>query len=818
MQSNYLKGLLFFTLLTFGANHLFAQDTTQGFKLFFEKVYLHTDRNFYNPGDKLWFKAYLVNGQNNQPFSTSNNLYVELIDPVNTIVSRRVIRIDSGVGRGNFEIEDSAMGGAYRLRAYTNWMRNFGDNFIFEKPVEVNHIAGISKSNTALINKTLAANKNNAGVNGYKIQFMPESGIMVEGVPTVVAFKAEDANGQSLQATGAIVSAKGDTVARFKTIHNGMGSFAFKPEAGMQYTAWVHYSEYDVVKATFPQALPNGFVMNVTDEDTGKVTLTINSNEATRALHPTGVITIAGRHAGKSYYKQTITLKDGKATVTMPKKDFPQGIANITLYDESMHPHCERLVCIENNHPLNITVFADKQAYSSKEKVRIDITVTDAQQRAVKAALSLSATDVSTDKVAVSNISTYLLLQSELKGNIENASAYFDKNNPQRLQQLDLLLRTQGWRSFLWRRLADTSVRISYLPEPGITISGIVTKVDSKVPLANYNVTLFAPGAKGDKVFLTKTNDKGRYYLDGLALYGNQTITLNAANPFSRIHASIKMDTLFNNILPVSFKPYRPFDTSDNIVKLAQEAARRRAMFSNLDSVHRLADVTVRSGRSKLFRLGDGVYNSFGYPEYDFTITPQDYSYKSLEWFLQQKVPGARSTADAEGVTFFAAGKEIRPRFIIDRTEDVFDRVDYYRLSMEQIESVSVRHVIGNPTNQYNSDSASLEVTRGINDVFLIYLKLKPGAYNQQFSKIKANINGYYEAQTFYAPNYPVPNSTKTDVRNTIHWEPLINTDNNGKATLSFFNADPKTTIRIDLQGLTANGIPITGGTTYVVK
>jgi hypothetical protein len=39
-----------------------------------EKIYLHTDRDFYNPGDVVWFKSYVVDGLTHIPLDSSKNL------------------------------------------------------------------------------------------------------------------------------------------------------------------------------------------------------------------------------------------------------------------------------------------------------------------------------------------------------------------------------------------------------------------------------------------------------------------------------------------------------------------------------------------------------------------------------------------------------------------------------------------------------------------------------------------------------------------------------------------------------------------------
>ena len=61
-----------------------------------EKVYLHTDRNCYYPGDDIWFKAYLINASDRSLSNQSRNLHVELISPHSEIIMSKVIRLEVG--------------------------------------------------------------------------------------------------------------------------------------------------------------------------------------------------------------------------------------------------------------------------------------------------------------------------------------------------------------------------------------------------------------------------------------------------------------------------------------------------------------------------------------------------------------------------------------------------------------------------------------------------------------------------------------------------------------------------------------------------
>lgn len=102
-----------------------------------EKVYIHTDKPYYAIGDEIWFKAYVVDAQTLTPTTQSNILYVDLINGRDSVKKTLRIPLIAGFGNGNFELKDSLQEGNYRIRAYTNWMRNFGETFYFDRTVKI---------------------------------------------------------------------------------------------------------------------------------------------------------------------------------------------------------------------------------------------------------------------------------------------------------------------------------------------------------------------------------------------------------------------------------------------------------------------------------------------------------------------------------------------------------------------------------------------------------------------------------------------------------------------------------------------------------
>ncbi|MDP3466840.1 MAG: TonB-dependent receptor plug domain-containing protein [Daejeonella sp.] len=111
-----------------------------------EKVHLHLDKPYYAIGDNIWFKAYVVNAEKNELSNLSKILYVELINDKDSIKKSLKIPLEMGLTWGDFTLSDSLREGNYRIRAYTTWMRNFGEEYFFDKTITI----GNSISNTVL--------------------------------------------------------------------------------------------------------------------------------------------------------------------------------------------------------------------------------------------------------------------------------------------------------------------------------------------------------------------------------------------------------------------------------------------------------------------------------------------------------------------------------------------------------------------------------------------------------------------------------------------------------------------------------------------
>ncbi|RZA00494.1 MAG: hypothetical protein EOP47_13805, partial [Sphingobacteriaceae bacterium] len=147
------KPVLLFFMMMWGAitcaqttpalkNYVSLVDATRENKPI-EKLYIQTDKPYYITGDTIRLKAYLLHADYLTLSSRSVIMYVELDDQEGKPAKRMMLPVESGLAWGDIALDEKDIpSGSYTLRAYTNWMRNFGEDYIFKKDIYVSPSAG----------------------------------------------------------------------------------------------------------------------------------------------------------------------------------------------------------------------------------------------------------------------------------------------------------------------------------------------------------------------------------------------------------------------------------------------------------------------------------------------------------------------------------------------------------------------------------------------------------------------------------------------------------------------------------------------------
>jgi hypothetical protein len=888
-----------------------------------QKIHLQFDKPYYAIGDTIWFKAYLVNAAYLKPADKTGICYIEVVDADNKAVKRMMLPITNGLSWGNIALDENDIpGGSYTIRAYTRYMCNFGDDYIFKK----NFYFFNTGANGRLVNEKVALSKDNGietahiGLQFYgldkgplilkdmrlnvtdrskillkkdvrtkiegaldvdlalksspkhlalaftdvgkdaapekmlipvvfnrpentDVQFMPEGGNLVAGLPAHIGFKAVGEDGHAVDIEGNILDSKQQPIAAFKSTHSGMGAFDMIPLAGETYTA----------NATLPGGLVKTYPL-ATVKSIGTV-LKVRAVDGADSL----AITITGTQVGSSYYligrsreiicyAAVVTLNNGAAKVKIPDKAFPTGIARFTLLNADRQALNERIIFINHQDNLQIVATPDKLIYGGRDSVSMKIHITNKDGFPVKGSFSIAVTDdaqVETDSLKGNNIISDLLLTSDLKGNVEEPGYYFQADtNGSIKQQLDNLLLTQGWVGYDWKDVFGPEKPVFYPDETNFVINGSVSNAFKK-PVANSAILLMS--RKPSFVLDTVSDASGHFTFKNITPVDTPAYFLQARNKNGR---SFNIDLKVDEFKPPVFSPtgenITPWYVNSDTNLLAyvkNNITNRKEQEKFMGNGHLLKEVNINA--KKIIK---GSQNLNGPGNADIIIDEQELEKAGKKSFLQllqehikgfregvfNKVGDAPEPPNTDPPTFitdghgsphfwyFIEGKPVK--FIIDGISvtkilggDGFvspftflDITDYLSSqSAEDIKGIEVMKTANfaavyvpveyTEHNISPSDYAFVEITtrsgNGPNIGFT------PGSY--LYKPLPFSL-----PKQFYSPRYPVKNKDMvTDYRSTIYWKPDVTTNSRGNAFVSFYTAAKPGRYSVIIEGCTGNGL-----------
>ena len=789
----------------FGRSHQPISDSLS----LIEKVYLHTDRSTYYIGEDIWFKAYLIDARDHSLTNHSQNLYVELISPALKIISSRIIRLDDGLGNGDFKLPNDISSGRYKIRAYTNYMRNFNNQLFFNKEIVV-----LNSTDSAKISDHVKYVENR-----IQLSFFPEGGSMVDNVSSIVAFKAINSLGKGCNVIGKIYSSNGDLITTFRSTHLGMGKFFIRPLPGLKYYSIFKGSDSIDIKADLPMSFPAGVVLSTTINQNNEILFTTKTNPETLALISDHNLLISFSIRNEVLKTISYKIKFPVSSFVIPTDDLPDGILKVTLTSMEDLPLSESLIYIQKGDPIKIQIETDKHLYDKRELVSLKISMSGDSTLKRDCNVSLAVVNENlTDKTSLSprTISSWFLLESDVRGVVEEPSYYFDLSNPSRFGDLDLLLRTQGWRDFAWKY--DT---LHYPPENGFTISGRLTKLYKNKPIEGSRVSIGIFGTNKNILTTIPVDSNGKFKLSGIDLIGEARIIASGIDQKDRMKGSLILDS-------VAYIPAKVFDSLSmistsvnfNQSKLksyftVNETMRKKYKLSDTIGIGEVTIVSERHKDPQTIKV-ESSRRMYEKPDAELIVTESMGGYQNVPELIRGKIPGVEVTLrngkysiSVRGISSITADKP--PLILIDGNQAFFD--DLIIMPVSNIERIDVLKQVSS-TVIFGFEAA--------NGVINIITKAggEPAIYKPVDYSAKLQISGYSASRIFYSPAH-LTNSTSDyspDLRSTLYWKPDITLDGSNKVILNYTNGDNASLIKIIAEGITTTGIPVTGKAEYEIR
>ena len=757
-----------------------------------EKTYVQTDRDMYAAGETIWFKAYAT--LNEKPTILSKVIYTELVNAEGTLLDKKMLKLKDGTCNGSMEIKNILPAGDYYLRCYTLWMLNF-PSFIFEKKIRIINNTKTEKS----VNRSTVTP-------AASVSFLPEGGNLIIGLNSRVAFKATDEKGNPLNITGYIVNSQNEKIADLTTIHDGMGSFELLPLEGETYKAIINYGDAKQTKILLPASVNEGIVLAVDNSSANKTFVKVLRSEKNKTLYNT--LLVVAQINYQVAYMGKLNIDEGEDALAINKKNLPPGIMQITVLTENGTPLAERIVFVSNhsiqNNLLNSTTI--NTGKRKKNTLTLDASLFNNLQAAV--AITNDAANMGSADIS---IVSSLLMTADINGYINNAGYYFKNKEPETLQNLDLVMLTNGWRRFkLEEVLQNKFVTLHYPFETGLSITGKVLQSDGKSVLKSGKINLIIKGEDSTSIMSqATTNPASVFIIDNIDFKKDATIYYQGTN-INKTEAVVSVkfnvpffDTLKNAAPGFASKIYNPENDAASFY-LDQQLAEKLKQDSVASKT--LQTVIVKATKKSIADSLNTLYTTSIFSESDQTLVlNENINYNDVWQYLQGVVPGIKinktdtgtqvNFSRYDGLDLFSVNAQNSGvQFFLNEVPVNIDVIDF--LTPGDIGLIKV----------YKGNSAiALGAGRGAIAIYTVKGKSFNDWRKKGFDFIKKA--GYTVSKQFFDMDYAKLNAAGSfsDVRNTLYWNPEIKITN-GIATINFYNDDVCKKFKIVIEGIDDNG------------
>jgi hypothetical protein len=759
-----------------------------------EKIYVQYDKAAYTPGETIWLKAYIMVGSTIT--TISNNLYTELIDAGGKILDRRISPIAIGGAAAAFDLPENLKDSIVYVRAYTRWMLNFDSSFLYTKAIPVLQPA----ANAGATAKPAATNTPQ-----FFLDFFPEGGDLVQGVPSRVAFKATDKRGLPITINGDIQNSKGTKVASFSSTHNGMGFFELTPLAGESYKASWKDPVGKMQQKNLPASKSQGVVLKLENNLAGiqySVKRKEGENPAIEAVQ------VVAQTQQQMIYRAKVNLtKSAEVKAIIPIENVPAGIVQVTLFTEDNKPLAERIVFVNRQDYYFITdLNVPLKGMTKRDRNVIQIDVPDE----IQCNLSLSITDADINPVQKGEEDIYsgLLLSPDLKGYIHQPGYYFSSEADSVARHLDLVMMTNGWRRFKWEEvLAGKFPEIKHKPEDYITAIGKVSGL-TKSELTNQELTGILTLKGGGQQFLSipVAND-GNFKLGGMVFYDTAKLYYQFNNDKNKLLTTKALVDVKPAFLPGAI----PFSTAGRPVpvftRLDPKAIEKSLLMGEKNlaaaeaarKVQTLEGVTVTAKvKSKQEKMEEEYTSGLFRGQNDYTFIVEDdpagRGAMTVLQYLQGRVAGLQISGMGTNMSMSWRGGV--PSLFLN--EMISDLSMVQNIPMTDIAMVKVFRppFLGAPGG-------------GSGGAIAVYTK-KGAAANDNIKGLNfATIPGYVPQKEFYSPDYMRYDQRhdQADNRTTLFWNPFIITDKDNRRILfTVYNNDITKRWRIIVEGVNVEG------------
>lgn len=766
-----------------------------------EKIYIHYDRDNYVAGETIWFKAYLYNLD--LPSTLSVNFYLQVTDQAGNVVTKRQYPVQGASVKGSLALPDSLPQGYYFVRALTKAMVNSATKKIYTKELYV--------FNPLKKQSAIPESRNKQELN---LTFYPESGKLIAGVQSTVAFQALDARGYPVEVSGRIIGDDGTYLATFKSIHDGMGRFKLKPKVGVKYYARI-FGATGVDSVMLPTVQSSGISISVDNEKGGKV---FQISKSANSGNTFSEVLLVARQYDQIVYENLINF--GSYTSVkghLTTDNLPSGILQFTLFDTNGLPVSDRLSFVNNTSATEKgSIKVTKKDLANRGENTFEVSFPDSMQRI----FSVTVSDYTAVPGRADNIISRLLFTEELKGHVFDPAWYFTGNSAVADTALDNVMLTHTGSRFNWTdALADRNNKMNVTDNYLLSVTGNVVALKDKKPVSKGSLDVDIVAEDSTTFFYSvPVDDAGKFRVDSLLINGKSKFYftyLDDRNKEKAVEVTMhehQEDTsimnAFSRKIPDDIILNPPPTVTDQVLLQRLEFVKEgNPVAKVLENVTIKAadkspeDVVNEKYTSEIFRTGGKVVvDNVNEKVVDRNINGLD--------FVKNRI----ADVGLQGGTFVN-----RKNFSIQNHKDADKMRNKEDMRMWEV-GLFINEVPANLLQLKNLRAEQIALVKFYQAGFIgagsnypggaIAVYLKKGDDMVNIKPVDAGFityDGYSLVKEFKSPDYSRSAQSSTpDKRSTLLWNPDAGA--NGNLSFRFFNNDFSRKLRIVVEGFDANG------------
>ena len=785
-----------------------------------EKLHLHTDKDSYIAGDTIWLRAHCADAATHRPVAASRYVYVELRDDRGSLVRRIKLLSRDSVYSGYLPTQSLERFGDYSLTAYTLYMRNQGPDYFFKKPLTIwpYQEDRKTKRNTSV-----------RKVSDFDVSFFPEGGYLIDGYDCCVAFKALGDDGGSVEVTGVLKNDREEVVDTLRTLHGGMGCLRFTPHTGERYYAECTMEGGKTERFDLPASNNLACVLRVlhTERD---FTVMVQSG---RPL-PKGLRLLVHCRGNLCYFRE---WNDDLPSLIFKRDKLPGGVLQILLLDKAGNALSERLV-FNRGEELATTDMQVRGSLKQRTKVTLAVTATDPDGGPAAGDFSIAVTDRAAVPSAMSgSIYSTLLLTSELRGTIETPDWYFEGRDAARVAALDALLLTQGWRRYDVPELMKKEyVEPQYPLEVGQEIAGRINKGglwNRRKKLDRYEMRMIVP--RWHYSSQAPIDKEGRFALNGFDFPDSTLFVLRPAAAKGLLpEAYVKVAR--DSFPEVGTLPRVPEADAANpylaqarhYIEQRGQTDMRNILIDTVVVTHRIRQEMKSPEQRLAAHTWDmqqikemGAYSIMEFvqrmPGMNFIGGRLSYHGANVSFMIDGVLDNTTTphSADAD----FQAGSTIGQLIVTGTKKKSMTEIALERGGLEPDKNLTMPICTTWPmewVSRIDLIAGGNMFLWGVFDGAIVSITTKTGDELDQALAVAPAIDvsiasplGYQTPAEFYAPAYATEKARRSmvpDYRTTLYWNPSVEFDETGRATVEFYTSDAPADYDITIEGITQTG------------